>query len=63
VAPGVPAHLDVVETVTPIEQHGFTLLDFTADRIVARLFKWDVKTMPVEAIDRLEAFQTIELGR
>jgi phosphodiesterase/alkaline phosphatase D-like protein len=63
VAPGVPAHLELVETVKPIEQHGFTLLDFTPDRIVVRLFKWDVKTMPVEAIDRLEPFQTIELGR
>lgn len=30
--------------------------------ITVRLFKWDVKTMPVEAIDRLEAFQTIEFG-
>jgi hypothetical protein len=62
VAPSVPAHLDLVETVKPIEQHGFTLLDFTPDRITVRLFRWDVKTMPVEAIERLEAFQTIEFG-
>jgi hypothetical protein len=63
VAPAPPAHLDVVETVKPIEQHGFTLLDFTSDRIVVRLFRWDVKSMPVEAIDRLEPFHMIELGR
>jgi phosphodiesterase/alkaline phosphatase D-like protein len=63
VAPGVPAHLELVETVKPIEQHGFTLLDFTPDRITLRLFKWDVKTMSVDEIDRLEAFHVMELGR
>ena len=63
VAPGIPTHLDLVEAVKPIEQHGFTLLDFTPDRIMIRLFRWDVKTMPVEAIDRLEPFYTTELGR
>jgi hypothetical protein len=63
VAPGVPTHLNVAEAVKPIEQHGFTLLDFTPDRITIRLFRWDVKTRPVEAIDGLEPFYTTELGR
>jgi hypothetical protein len=61
VAPSIPAHLDLEEAVRPIEQHGFTLLDFTADTVTVRLFRWDVKTMPVEAIDRLEPFHTAEL--
>jgi hypothetical protein len=62
VSPRVPTHLDVEEAVPPIEQHGFTLLDFTPEHVVARLFRWDVRTMPVEAIDRLEPFHTTELG-
>jgi hypothetical protein len=63
VGPTVPGHLDVRESVKPIEQHGFTLVDFTADRIGVRMFRWDVRTMPIEAIDRLEPFFVTELGR
>jgi hypothetical protein len=57
------AVLDLQEQIKPIEQHGFTLADFTPDKIVLRLFKWDVKTQPVEAIDTLEPFHTAELAR
>ena len=55
------AHLDLVERVAPLEQHGFTLLDFLADRIVLRLFRWDVKRESIEAIDVLEPFYTAEI--
>lgn len=58
-----PAHLDIREQVKPIEQHGFTVADFLPDRIVLRVFKWDVKTQPPEAIDSLEPFHTTELQR
>jgi hypothetical protein len=58
-----PAHLDMDESVKPIEQHGFTIIDFMPERMVLRFFKWDVKTQPVEAIDRLEPFHTAELVR
>ncbi|HEV7411424.1 MAG TPA: hypothetical protein VGO01_23310 [Bradyrhizobium sp.] len=58
-----PAHLDMDEQVKPIEQHGFTLVDFTPDKMVLRLFKWDWKTQTVEAIDNLEPFHTAELIR
>src|SRR6266404_6212639 len=58
-----PAHLDMDEQVKPIEQHGFTLVDFTPDKMVLRLFKWDWKTQAVEAIDALEPFHTAELIR
>ena len=47
--------------VKPIEQHGFTIVDFAPDKMVLRLFKWDVKTQPVKAIDALEPFYTTEL--
>lgn len=38
--PATPsAVLDLAETIKPIEQHGFTLVDFTPDKIVLRMFK------------------------
>jgi hypothetical protein len=58
-----PAHLDMDEAVKPIEQHGFTIVDFAPDKMTVRLFKWDWKTQSVEAIDALEPFHTIELPR
>jgi len=58
-----PAHLDLDESVKPIEQNGFTIVDFTPDKMVLRFFKWDAKSQPPEAIDRLEAFHTAELVR
>ena len=55
-------HLDLDETVKPVEEHGFTLIDFHAERIVLRLLKWDVNSQPLEAIDVLEPFHTAELA-
>ena len=51
------------ESVKPVEQHGFTIIDFVPEKVVLRFFKWDVKTQPVEAIDRLNPFHTAELVR
>jgi hypothetical protein len=56
-------HLSMDEAVKPIEQHGFTIADFTPDKVVLRFFKWDVNTQGVEAIDTLEPFHTAELRR
>ena len=58
-----PHHLEVQEEIKPIEQHSFTIADFLQDRLVLRFFKWDLKTESPDAIDRLEAFHTTELGR
>jgi len=55
-------HLDLDETVPPIENHGFTLVDFLPDRMVVSLFRWDVNSQPLEAIDGLEPFYTTELS-
>ena len=55
------AHLDVDEQVAPLEEHGFTLVDFLPDRTVARLFKWDVNSQGLDAIESLEPFHTAEL--
>ena len=58
-----PAHLDMDETVKPIEQHGFSIVDFASDQMTVRLFKWDWKTQKVEDIDTLQPFRTLELAR
>jgi hypothetical protein len=58
-----PIHLNVDEQVKPVEQHGFTIADFTPEAIVLRFFKWDVNTQSAEALDTLEAFHTTELRR
>jgi hypothetical protein len=58
-----PAHLEMQEDVKPIEQHGFTLIDFLPDHLSVRLFKWDLKAQSPEAIDGLEPFHTVELAR
>jgi len=55
-------HLEFDEQVVPWEQHGFTLVDFLPDRIVAQLFKWDVNSEPLAAIDNLQPYHTVELG-
>lgn len=62
--PATPsAVLDLDEKIKPIEQHGFTIVDFTPDKMVLRIFKWDAKTQPVEAMDTLQPFHTAELVR
>src|SRR5262249_29082937 len=55
--------LDLEEQGIPIEQHGFMLVDFTPDKMVLPMFKWDAKTQPIEAIDTLQPFHTAELTR
>lgn len=56
-------HLDFEEQVPPFEQHGFTVVDFEQDRIVAQLFKWDANTQSVDAIDTLQPYYQVELDR
>ena len=58
-----PTHLRVDEQVKPIEQHGFTIADFTPDTIVLRFFRWDVENQGAEALDSLEPFHIAELKR
>jgi len=58
-----PQHLDMQETVKPIEENGFLLIDFTPEAITLRYFKWNQKTQPISDIDALEPFHTTELKR
>jgi hypothetical protein len=61
VGPTPPAHLDMIESVRPVEEHGFTIADFHVDRIELRLFRWNVDRDPPEAIDSLQPFHTVAL--
>ena len=63
VGPMPPKHLDMQETVKPLEENGFLLMDFTPEAITLRYFKWNQKTQPVSDIDALEPFHTTELNR
>jgi hypothetical protein len=63
VGPLPPQHLDMHETVKPIEENGFLLIDFTPETMALRYFKWNQKSQPVSDIDKLEPFHTTELKR
>jgi hypothetical protein len=63
VGPMPPQHLDMQETVKPIEENGFLLIDFTPEAITLRYFKWNQKRQPISDIDALEPFHTTELKR
>jgi hypothetical protein len=58
-----PEHLDLREEIAPVEQHGFTIADFTTDGVDLRFFKWDVKSQPLDTIDSLQPFHTAHLAR
>jgi hypothetical protein len=63
IAPTVPSHLDVREEISPLEQHGFTLVDFLADRIELQFFKWKVGVDSESAIDELAPFHRMVLHK
>ena len=62
-APKVPNHLEMREHFTPVEQHGFTLLDFFPGRMQLQFFRWDRSTQSVEDIDELRPFHTLDVAR
>ena len=47
VGPEPPKHLDMQETIKPIEENGFLLLDFTPETIILHYFKWSQKSQPI----------------
>jgi hypothetical protein len=42
-----------MKEVSPLEQHGFSIVDFTADEIKVQMFKWDYRTESIEKIQTL----------
>jgi phosphodiesterase/alkaline phosphatase D-like protein len=62
VRPSPSLHLDLDEEVIPIEQNGFILVDFTQDKTLVRMFKWDARSQALDEIDSLQPFHTVELA-
>jgi phosphodiesterase/alkaline phosphatase D-like protein len=58
-----PTHLDLTEEVKPIEQHGFTIADFTREGIELRHFKWSLEREAPERLDTLEPFHITRIAR
>jgi len=54
--------LKVEEWVKPIEENGFSILDFKPEGLVVSLFRWTPEQGP-EAIDRLEPFEIVSIPR
>jgi hypothetical protein len=63
VGPGTPAHVDMAEELSPLEQHGFTLVDFERDEIGLQFFRWDVKSQDPDEIDSLMPFHSAVIPR
>src|SRR5262249_51223954 len=57
-----PTGLEVEERLKPLEENGFTLVEFTRDSVTARLFRYSA-SQPAEVIDRLEPFHTVTYPR
>ncbi|WP_435170233.1 hypothetical protein [Falsirhodobacter sp. 1013] len=53
---------DFEKTAKLLEEHGFTIVDFTPEHVRIRLFKWNVHNEAADVIDRLEPFQDIVLS-
>jgi hypothetical protein len=62
IRPSPSSRVSVQEVMAPLEQNGFTIIDFTPDAIQLRLYAWR-PPQPTEAIDGLEPALTLELPR
>lgn len=61
--PGIPGHVDMAESLSPLEQHGFTVVDFEPHEIRMRFFRWDVNAQDPEDIDDLMPFYSAAIAR
>lgn len=61
-APQTPTGVEVDEGLKPLEKNGFSLLDFTEDRIEFQFFNWKMGE-PVERLDDLQPFHRFHAQR
>jgi len=62
--PPIPSTtLTAQEIVQPLEENGFTLIDFTPEAITISMFRWNHRTQPEEAIDTLDPFLVHRIPR
>ena len=55
-----PAGLDVEEGLPTLEDNGFTIADFTPERVRLRYFRWKLEN-PEAALDTLEPFRVTDI--
>ena len=60
--PLVATGLEVKETLAPLENNGFTIVDFTAAKMEFQMFRWKLGRAE-EEIDRLEPFHRFTVAR
>ncbi len=60
--PLIATGLEIAETLAPREDNGFTIIDFTRNKIEFRMFGWKMGR-PEESIDHLEPFHRFTLSR
>ncbi len=58
----LPAGLELREKIETLEMNGFVLVDFAADGITIRYFRWKLG-MDESLLDQLEPFETTVLPR
>jgi len=56
-----PAGLEVEEGLPTLEENGFTIADFTPERVTLRYFRWTLG-QPEAALDTLEPFRVTTLA-
>jgi PhoD-like phosphatase len=61
-APQTPSGLEIEEGLQPLEKNGFSIIDFTEDRIEAQFFSWKMGE-PEERLDNLKPFHRFTLAR
>jgi hypothetical protein len=58
-----PMHLQMEESLKPIEENGFIIVDFTPDDITIRFFRFNYHKQSADEIDTLEPLRITELKR
>jgi hypothetical protein len=58
-----PVHLQMEESLKPIEENGFIIADFTTEGITIRFFRFNYHRQSADEIDTLEPFRVTELKR
>jgi hypothetical protein len=60
--PQIPTGIEIEESLKPIEKNGFSIIDFTEDRIELQFTSWKLDE-PEELLDNLKPFHRVVLER
>jgi phosphodiesterase/alkaline phosphatase D-like protein len=60
--PQAATGIEINEGLRPLEKNGFSIIDFTEDRIEGQFFSWKIGE-PEEELDHLKPFHRFELAR